>query len=345
VTPPRRRGAVKPPPLIGDYKPPGSRRSAPPPRVLAAIALVCSVAAIVATLVAASHSGGPADDSAPARARILAPAISTAGIELHADAPEEWAAGTPPRIPGIAFSTPPKAYTDPLGTRVALGMVPVDSRSMLPQALVDRLPLGPGAPSVVEFGGALRGLHYSMSAVPGVQGTLDVYVAPTDRGAITLVCTQSDPTIPFARCTDFARSITVEGATGLRLGDGSAFGAALEHEASTLDAARERIRDALEHAGAGGQEQIDAANGVAATYRAVADRLGALAGTAAERALVARLSGVTADYRQLEAALRAKDTGAFTAARDAIVAGEAKLGDAFGSELARQRLRGAGGPV
>ena len=165
-----------------------------------------------------------------------------------------WARATrAPVLPGLDNAPAYMPYSG-LTTTVSVALVPADSASLVPAALVDKadggLPRAETAKVVGLQARAYRGVQTGDSV-------LDIYAIPTTRGVLTLVCTarggaEASPTW----CLEGLDQITVEGARPITLNDATAYRMRAPSTMKDLDAVRVRERAALRRAkGPVGQER------------------------------------------------------------------------------------------
>jgi hypothetical protein len=158
-----------------------------------------------------------------------------------------------PALPGLENAPAYMPYSG-LTTTVSVALVPADSASLVPAALVAKadggLPKAETARVVGLQARAYRGVQTGDSV-------LDIYAIPTTRGVLTLVCTaRSGSEASPTWCLEGLDQITVEGARPITLNDGTAFRMRAPSTMKDLDAARVRERVALRRSkGPVGQER------------------------------------------------------------------------------------------
>ena len=230
-----------------------------------------------------------------------------------------------PRSPALPGLDNAPAYTpwSGLTTTVSVALVPADSASLVPAALVKKadggLPKAETAKVVGLSARAYRGVHTGDSV-------LDIYAIPTTRGVLTLVCTarsgaEESPTW----CLEGLDQITVEGARPITLNDATAYRMRAPSTMKDLDAVRVRERVALRRAkGPVGQER--AARTLWLAYASAAEELEPLAPKdepAAE--VVAALRDTARAYRKLNFAADHRSKRGWKRARTAVSKAEKTL--------------------
>ena len=208
---------------------------------------------LVADRIAADPVATPSEqkvlDAGPARLKVAA----------------DWARATrPPVLPGLENAP---AFTPHAGltTTVSVALVPADSASLVPAALVEKanggLPMAEAARVVGLQARAYRGVLTGDSV-------LDIYAIPTTRGVLTLVCTsrggsETSPTW----CLEGLAQIAVRDARPVLLNDSTAYRMRAPETMKKLDSVRVRERAALRRAeGPVGQKRA-----ALALYRAYGD--------------------------------------------------------------------------
>jgi hypothetical protein len=208
-----------------------------------------------------------------------------------------WArAPRPPVLPG--FDNAP-AYTPYAGltTTVSVALLPADTASLVPAALVSKVDGGlPKAETAKVVGLSARAYR---GVVTG-DSVLDLYAIPTTRGVLTLVCTaragaEASPTW----CLEGLDQITVAGAKPITLNDSTAYRMRAPETMKKLDSVRVAERVALRRArGPVGQER--AARELRQAYFSAADELAPLAAAGEpSEDVVAALRDAGRAYRKL----------------------------------------------
>ena len=185
-----------------------------------------------------------------------------------------WArAPRAPALPGLDNAPAYMPYSG-LTTTVSVALVPADSASLVPAALIKKadggLPKAETAKVVGLQARAYRGVHTGDSV-------LDIDAIPPPRGVLTLVCAaRSGAEASPTWCLEGLDQVTVEGARPITLNDATAYRMRAPAAMKALDAVRVRERVALRRAnGPVGQER--AANALRTAYFATADELAPLA--------------------------------------------------------------------
>jgi hypothetical protein len=234
-----------------------------------------------------------------------------------------WARATrAPVLPGLDNAPAYMPYSG-LTTTVSVALVPADSASLVPSALVEKadggLPKAETAKVVGLQARAYRGVQTGDSV-------LDIYAIPTTRGVLTLVCTaRSGAEASPTWCLEGLDQITVEGARPITLNDATAYRMRAPAAMKDLDAVRVRERVALRRAkGPVGQER--AAKKLWLAYAAAADELAPLGvkGEPSEDVVLA-LRDTARAYRKLNAAADHHSKRGWKRARAAVTKAEKTL--------------------
>jgi hypothetical protein len=230
-----------------------------------------------------------------------------------------------PRSPALPGLDNAPAYTpwSGLTTTVSVALLPADSASLVPAALLAKIEGGlPKAEKAKVVGLSARAYR---GVVTG-DSVLDIYAIPTTRGVLTLVCAaragaEASPTW----CLEGLDQITVEGAKPITLNDSTAYHMRAPETMKKLDSVRVSERVALRRAkGPIGQER--AARTLRKAYFAAADELAPLAphGEPSED-VVAALRDAGRAYRKLGTAADHKSKRGWKRARSQVSKAEKAL--------------------
>ena len=234
-----------------------------------------------------------------------------------------WAKATrAPVLPGLDNAPAYMPYSG-LTTTVSVALVPADSASLVPAALVEKadggLPKAETAKVVGLSARAYRGVRTGDSV-------LDIYAIPTTRGVLTLICTaRSGAEASPTWCLEGLDQITVEGARPITLNDATAYRMRAPAAMKALDGVRVRERVALRRAkGPVGQER--AAGALRKAYFAAADELAPLAAKGEpSEAVVAALRDAGRAYRKLGVAADHRSKRGWKRARSEVAKVEKSL--------------------
>jgi hypothetical protein len=227
-----------------------------------------------------------------------------------------------PVLPGLDNAPAYMPYSG-LTTTVSVALVPAESPSLVPAALVTKadggLPKAETARVVGLQARAYRGVRTGDSV-------LDIYAIPTTRGVLTLVCTaRSGSEEAPTWCLEGLDQITVEGAKPITLNAGTAYRMRAPQTMKGLDAVRVRERVALRRS-KGPVGQARAAKTLWLAYAAAADELAPLApkGEPSETVVLA-LRNTARAYRKLNTAAGHRSKPGWTRARSAVTKAEKTL--------------------
>ncbi len=329
-------GATRPaagpaPPLAGPPRPAAAprEREVAPPRRRAGPLIAVGVLAVAGAAAVGALLGGGGDDAEPTE-----PAsgnVAAAG-GLTVRFPSDWqTAGSPPPALGLDLTDPvtvgPRAGGAGSGL-VAGGLAP-DGASLLPASLIRGLGETPAVPDGVRLG-AVEAFRFRDLRPAGFDGTMTLYVVPTDRGASGVACYATGGAAPtFARrCDQVAGSLELTGRKGLAVQPSEPYakgvGALLASTAEVRERGRARLRRARTSV-----QQAEAADGLAGGHanRARAAKRLAVPPVAARAhaAMGAAIAAAGQGYSAMAAAARRRDRVAFAAARRRVRAADASL--------------------
>lgn len=237
--------------------------------------------------------------------------VSVPGLRLSAGV--GIAPGGSARRGGVLAGRPPEVY-----------------EALMPVGLQERLTRPPTWDGVVF--GELRGYRYPGLAVRGLRGRVDLYVAPTSKGAAAIACVRG-PQTRRADCERIAASAELVGARQAPLGPDRAYALALRAALRPLFDARAKARRGLARARSA-DAQVAPARRIAAAFERAARRVSKLDPPLQLLALnngrfLEDLRNGARNYRRLAAAAQAGDRAAFGTSRAATLSGEARLGEAI----------------
>lgn len=155
---------------------------------------------------------------------------------------------------------------------------------------------------------------------------MDVYVAPTTAGILTVACVAGTGVVaPYYDCWRNVSTLTLRHGRALRLGPDAAFRQRLPGVVAAVDATRQHARAQLDTRIPGHQATV--ASDVATAYREAAVSLAPLAPSSARRAqaIVRELAGADRAYQGVAAALQHADSVRFERGQHAVHAHEHRL--------------------
>lgn len=319
-------------PLTGLPPPPAIEVEEPP-----ALAWPFSVAAVLALLAAAIVGAwlGQRSPSATGSEGHFA-----GGGLLAFEAPDDWTAVPPPRLPGLTLERPAALAPTRAPRRVTFvaGSAHAGPPTFLPQSLLDRLARSPRRSLVrLESGVAYR---FARPVPAGFGGALSVFVLPAPGSSAVAACTAPRAEEPLLReCESLVRTLEVRRGTAWDPTPSPAFAAAHNAAIQVLRVARnsglELLREATTRRG-----QARAATEIAVAYRTTVASIRRTSPTPIARAatarLVAALDRAGVGYTRLAGSARRGDARAYAAASRLILDAEADV------RAARQDLAGLG---
>jgi hypothetical protein len=278
---------------------------------LAVVSAAALVAAMVAVAMRATDSGREG-----AEARRMTPHVLARG-SLRLTIPSGWVpAADAPRLPGMDFARPPIALVHRVSSaRVVAGILPATSRSLLPAEFLagvrGRLPAG----ERVMIGGRLDARHYAGVTHSALAGLLDVYVAPSTEGVVTVACLADAVSALLHDCWTAVSRVSLSRGRAVALGPHSAFRQVLLTSIRALDAAEAVARRRLSTASTP-QEQAQAVAQLPRAYGGAAAALAPLASPSpAARGVIDALQQAQRASAGFERSLRRADRTAFDGAR------------------------------
>ncbi len=287
---------------------------------------VLAVVAVAALAGMATRAGGGADDRETPRSAPPAARIVTHGA-LRVAVPPGWArADRVPRLPGMTRARPVVLVNGRSKVEVVVATLPATSQTLLPVVFVKGMDSELPQPSTVPVGRQLEAYHYAGLVHPRVARLLDVYVAPSTEGTVTVACLAEAVGSLLDDCWSVVSRVSLTSGRPLALGRAAAFGEVLADRVAALDAADARSR-----------RRLEAARTPAAQALAVADLPGAYHAAAAAGAAVAppspawprqvveRLRQTGAAYVSFERSLQRADREAYAEAKRLLRARRARL--------------------
>ena len=310
--------------------PPAERRRGLTGGMLALVAVLGVAAAAAGYLIG---SGG-GDSEEPSEPFTSSASAGTVGLSF----PAGWQrVSEPPGIPGMRFDDP--LVLEPQGqgrARLVAGQVPASGPALLPTQFLGRLPGGAPTGEPVRLN-RLQALRYEGLTPQGVDGQLQVYAVPTDRGVATVACTAPAGAAgdDFRRdCEGVATTLKLAGATAYPLGPSPAYARRLRTVLTTLGPAQRSGAARLRRADTP-EAQAAAADALESAYlraaRALEDAKVSPADAAANRALAHALEGTALAYQRAAGAARAGDEDPYSAAGRALETEQAELRRALSS--------------
>jgi predicted Ser/Thr protein kinase len=296
--------------------PPAARRRGLTGPLLGLLLALAAAAAVGGFL--AGRGGGGSED-----AEAFANTASAGSIGLSF--PASWErVSEPGGVPGVRFRDPlVLAPTNPARARLVAGQVAQTGPDLLAPALVARLPGGAPNGEPVELNG-VEALRYSGLTPRGVDGELQLYAVPTDRGVATVACTApaGPQAADFRRdCEGVATTLELTGAEPYPLGPSEAYAERLRGVMTRLERTRRSGTARLRQADTP-EAQAAAADALASAYlragRTLASAEVSPADAAANRALAHALQGTGRGYQRAADAARSGDAGEYAAAGRAV---------------------------
>jgi hypothetical protein len=233
-----------------------------------------------------------------------------------------------PNVPGVRFRDPLVLAPDaPARARLVAGNVAASGPALLSAGLLDRLSGGAPQGEPVRLND-LEALRYRGLEPGELAGQLQLYAVPTTRGVATVACTAPGgaQAAGFRRdCESVAATLELAGAEPYPLGPSTEYASRLRGVTSRLAAARRTGTERLRGADTP-DAQAAALSTLAGVYRraasAVADTRVSPADRAANLALAGALERTRAGYARAAEAARAGDSEAYSAAGEAVGAGQ-----------------------
>ncbi len=296
-----------------------STRLGPLPGILAVVA----VAALAGMAI---RAGGGADDPQTPRSAPAASRVITSGA-LRVAVPPGWArTDRVPRLPGMRDSRPVVLVNGRSKVEVVIATLPATSQTLLPAPLVEGMASDLPRPSTVAVGRQLEAYHYAGLVHPRVTRLLDVYVAPSTAGTVTVACLAEAVGSLLDDCWSVVSGVSLAGARPLAPGRVAAFREVLADRVPVLDAADARSRRRLAAATTPAGQALAVA-GLSGTYNAAAAAGAAVAppSPAWPQQVVERLRQTGLAYAGFERSLRRADREAYAEAKTLLRARRARL--------------------
>lgn len=296
--------------------------------LIAGIAVGAVALAVVGYLVGSSGGG----ESTPAGSNT----VSAGAVRLTF--PDAW---TEERsvadVPGLEFSDRIELVApggEPANGLVA-GQTDATGPSLVPAALLERLDEPPATDDAVRLG-EFEAYRYEDLEPEGLDGSLTLYVLPTDKGVATVACVAdgAGAEAALADCESIATTLELRDAEALPLGPSQQYADSLNGAMSRLNTARAAGTATLRQARTP-DGQSRAAGNLQRGYREAAQAMdNAPAGPReadANAAIVSALAATADAYERLASAARGGDRGRYNSARSAANRGERRVRQAVNS--------------
>jgi hypothetical protein len=284
--------------------------------VLLVLAAVLNAGAGIALGIAVTPDDEPPPAPPPRPPEVLATG------DLRLALPSAWRAGEQPAdLPG--FDGVEAVAARGPDADVVFGMLPPESPTLLPQALVDAAGPDLPAPATTEIGGR-EALRYT-----GLDGA-EVIAVPTSAGIATLICVPRESAAVAGGCDAVLDGVDVSRTAPIAADGNAAFAIALPAAVARLNRARAEGRRALaRQRSARGRARVSRRLG--RTYARTTERLAPLAGeSAATIGVVSLLDRLGADHAKLATASARRRPKAARRANARIRIAERRLAAALG---------------
>jgi hypothetical protein len=303
------------------YKPVGE---APSPRRRIATVPLLVLGALLAAAGVAGWLVAPSSEKSAANAPALASSASNAALQVRFPARWRQTDAGPP-IDGLKLADPVALAGAQRDAAIVAGTSDATGPTLLPKALLRRLPGQPHATAVKL--GPLAAYRYGPVTASSPRQRLIVYAIPTTIGVVTLACLDGAASA-HGGCETIATTLRLRGARAYPLGPSPAYAKALGAGIHRLDGERARDRDALTVARTRpGQSHVARALGDA--YRVAAQALRTQSVSPADRPandrIVTALAATAHAYDGLAAAARRGDKDAYAKAAKAVAEGEQRV--------------------
>jgi hypothetical protein len=203
---------------------------------------------------------------------------------------------------------------------VAFALIPPQSPTLLPAALVTHQDAGALQPRVLRAG-SVRAYHYVTAL--GANRVIDVYAVPTTDGTATVAC--SSTVYELGECQSVVAALRLARGSFLPLSPDAAFLERLPAVVAKLNAERGTLRARLTQA-TSADAGARVATRLAASYAAAGRALRPLLGPEGDaRATVRLLDRLRAEHLSLARALSAHDRVGFSRAAGTIASHEDRL--------------------
>jgi hypothetical protein len=295
----------------------GVTRTLPPRREgtrVPAWALALMALAALGVLAGAFVAGrAAAPDDAPATRTLSSPRVAV-------DVPAAWRDAPQARVPGLRLNDQlAAAPAAPAGAALIAGHVRARNATLLPGALLARLPSRPAAPMHVKLGD-YQALRYDRLRPRGLNGSATVYAVPTSFGVATIACVAPTGAAPraLAGCHKAATSLRLRAGRPFPVAPRVAYARALTTAMTQVNDVRGRSRDRLRFASDASLQAIaaeDLAGGYKSARRTLAAQRVSPQEAAAHAALLGSLTGARGAYVRLATAARAGDAAGYESAR------------------------------
>ena len=249
---------------------------------------------------------------------------TTSAGPLEVQVPEGWRRDyTIPRIGAVSLERP-VAIEPPAGGAIVAGVVQGSDVAIDP-GRVARAAAGSRSAATAVRLGSFEALRWQGIRARNSNRTLDLYVAPTTRGSLTVACLGAEAR---GDCARTAASIRFEGARGYSPVRAARWREAVRSQMADLRRRRKAGSRRLSEARTR-RAQARGATSLATVHARAARALGAPPAppqaSGAQRDLVAALGRLERSYQDLAAAIGRGDSGRFRAARGSLQRQEAAL--------------------
>ena len=296
--------------------------------LVAGIAVGVVVLAVVGYLIGSSGGG----ESTPAGSNT----VSAGAVRLTF--PDAWSEEqSVADVPGLEFADRIELVApggEPENGLVA-GQTDATGPTLLPTALLQRLDEAPAVNDAVRLG-EFEAYRYEGLEPEGLDGSLTLYVVPTDKGVATVGCIAdgAGAEATLADCESIATTLELRDAEALPLGPSQQYADALNGAMARLNTARAAGTATLRQARTP-DGQSRAAGNLQRGYREAAQAMdNAPAGPReadANAGIVSALAATADAYERLASAARRGDRGRYNSARSAANRGERRVRQAVGA--------------
>jgi hypothetical protein len=301
----------------------GSSRRLPARVRPAAGLLAVGVAVVFAGLVV--RVGDRGEDAEQPRTETQRAPLSEGPVAVHV--PPGWSVSRRvPSLPGIALPDPVVLADRRSKVDVVVETLPATSTTLLPAGFVAGLRQDLPMPTTVRMGRRLQGFHYAGLVHPRVGRLLDLYVAPTTMGNVTVACLAEAVQSLLDGCWSVVSRLAVARGRPLPADGTAAFREVLAARVAALDAAEARARRALK-AGTTPAGQARAFAPLGEAYRDAAAAAAPVAPPSPDwpRMILESLKRTGAGYDDLRRSLADADRAAYSAALARLITDRGRL--------------------
>lgn len=287
---------------------------------------VLAVVAVAALAGLATRAGGGADHRETRRSGSAASQVVSRGV-LEVQVPPGWSStDRVPRLPGVTISRPVVLVKRRSRVEVVVGVLPATSQTLLPADFVKGMESDLPRPGTTSIGGRLEAYHYTGLVHPDVARLLDVYVAPTTVGTLTVACLAETVGSLLDDCWRVVSGVSVSRGRPFAPGRAAAFREVLAERVVVLDAADARSRRRLEAATTPAEQALSVAD-LPEVYRGAAAAGAAIAppSPAWPHLIVQGLRQTSVAFEGLERSLRRADRQGYEEAKRLLRARRARL--------------------